>query len=99
MSSGTDLALRSGMDPKRRLLLNLRRRITRVHTRQAAIAVDGTAVSYRCRCGQVERKTYQSEREAAFYFRWHKDGCSGNCQRCLKAKRNRLYPLTPGGRR
>ncbi len=94
---GTPIALGRGMDKnKRRLLLNLRRGV-RLKRRLVAIGSEGAAVSYRClTCGAKSTTEYPTENAATMMRRWHGEengGCSGTCQPCLKALKDRLYPL------
>lgn len=85
-------------DPKRTLMLNLRRRV-KVSTRQHAVAhdVEARTITYRCReCGTDETKSQPSEHATRLHYHWHHEdrgGCVGSCARCLKSKRDRLYPL------
>jgi len=62
---------------------------------------DGLVVSYLCgECGEVKRSTYTNEFEANLMADWHsheKGGCGGDCKRCTKEARDRLYPLPPKG--
>lgn len=91
-------ALMDVTNPKRRLLLRLRRQI-KVRTRQCAIAsgLDKRTVWYRCkRCGAVQAQVMVSEFAARWATLWHSErggNCTGICPVCTKRVRDERYPL------
>ena len=81
---------------RRRLLLQLRRRI-KIRTPQKAVRVSGRVIVYRClRCGYEDHTEYEDERTARLYYRWHGDrggDCTGICKVCTKKVRDKRYPI------
>lgn len=91
------------MNPRRRLALNLRRALRKVHRRFDVVNLGDGRVRLTCRkCGTVtiERPGERSgsvlgpemERKLASYWATP-NGISGNCDTCLRAERDRRYPL------
>jgi hypothetical protein len=103
-------------NPKRQLLLNLRRGITRVQRRFDVEDLGEGKVRLTCRtcrtvteevAGANDKSVKSGARsapepgsfEAKFMARYWsgktQNGISGNCEVCLKAERDRRYPLPP----
>ena len=83
---------------QRRFLLWRRRQI-KPKRQMFSVRIEGDlSISYRCaECGkELMARAIHYKQAAQMMLNWHseeKGGCLGNCPRCTKQARDRLYPL------
>lgn len=89
-------------DPKRHLLLQLRKRVKIYRPLDCRLvdarAKGGPLYEWTCKtCGHVwqDQVEHMAPELAAKFERYWQDGIKGSCPRCLKSERDKRYPLPP----